>query len=202
MTPDDLTLESLPQILLNPESRRALLGEMKREQGSRLPFRHRISDLVPKCRMSPETLATIVELLLEDDPDEHVLSGLVCNPAMGDETLARLLDAGRCLPELGHRSGPEWLLLRMANEHHYEESILTLALHHYGVPEASPDKFLAFVQKHIALHWLRSSIRDRRGGAKVEPARREAAFKLIEEYEATIPEDLRTSSQPRNAGRR
>src|SRR4051812_23078424 len=125
----DVTAATLPEILASPARRAELLRALSARTGT-LDLSNSVSDAAVHCQISSEQLDVLVTALLVEDASNHVLDCLVSHPAMSDQGLARVLDAGRCRNALGHRPGPEWLLLRMAEEHAYPESILTLALRH------------------------------------------------------------------------
>jgi hypothetical protein len=180
--PEDVTPQSLPQILRDKPLRTSLLAALKAEQGSVLPLHCRVSESTPKCQATTEELDELVGILLREDETDRFLRELVFHPSVSDQTLFRVLDAGRCIDSLGHRAGPEQLLLRLAREHKYPEAILTLALYTYALAAVSEEQFLSFVREHIGLKWLRSSIR-RRGEARFSGHKRKAALELIDDHE-------------------
>lgn len=187
-----ITPESLPQILKDAGKRQALMAALAGEQGRRPALANCIAEVAAKCRATPAELDEIVSILLAEDPQDKVLGDLIHHPQMPEGTLFRILDAGRCIPDLGHRAGPESLLLRLAEEHQYPEAILTLALHHYGAADASEAEFLAFVQRDLDLAWLRQSLRVSDAARRMPEARREAALRLVEAYEAAREHDRGT----------
>jgi hypothetical protein len=184
MGPDAVTIDSLPRILRDAGQRQTLLCSLREEQGRHLPLSNRVAQVASHCNATPAELDVIADLLLAEDEEDDVLSELVFHPAMSDETLFRILDAGRSLSALGHRSGPEELLLRLASEHQYPEAILTLALHHYGPESAGEEKFLGFVRQHLDLGWLREAIRKSPAASQLSGTKREHALRLIRDYEA------------------
>jgi hypothetical protein len=181
----EITPESLSEILLDRDRREVLIAAMRREHGSHLPLSNRVADIAAKCVIDSSRLDRVVDILLErDSDDDHlVLDWLVFHPAMREESLIRLLDCGRCIGSLAHRSGPEYLLLRLAREHRYPEAILTLALYHYGPDAARREDFLAFVNEYVYMEWLRESLRVSDAAGRIPEAGRQAALRLVEEYE-------------------
>lgn len=189
----EITPESLPDILLDRDRRAVLIAAMRREQGLHLPLSNRVADIAAKCVIDSSGLDRIVDILLErDSDDDHlVLDWLVFHPAIRDESLIRLLDYGRCIGSLGHRFGPEHLLLRLAREHRYPEAILTLALYHYGPDAARSEEFLAFVNQYVDMEWLRQSLRVSDAADRISHASRQAALQLIDAYELPCRSDDR-----------
>src|SRR5436305_225704 len=55
-----------------------------------------------------------------------------------EDVLLEICDHGLCLDELGHRRGPRRLVEKMADDHHYPEAIISLALELY-VSASEPD---------------------------------------------------------------
>ena len=184
--PEHITPESVPYILSDKSLRMSLLADLEAEQGRVLLLHWQVSDVTPKCQATRQELDELVGMLLAEDATDEFLRELIFHPALSCEALFRVLDAGRCISSLGHRSGPEQLLLRLAREHKYPEAILTLALHIYAPAAISEEQFLSFVREHIGLKWLRDSIR-LRGAARFSGDKKQAALKLIEDYERPFP---------------
>jgi hypothetical protein len=181
ITRDDITPDSLASMILDPVRRAALLAAL-REQGPPL-LHQRIAKIAPRCNASGDELDLFVDILLREDVDDDILDWLVYHPMMHDHSLIRLLDHGRCIGSLGHRCGPEHLLLRLAREHRYPEAILTLALYHYGPDPARREEFLSFVAEHLDVAWLRESLRVSDAAMRIPEESRRAALQLYSEYE-------------------
>jgi hypothetical protein len=158
---------------------------MRRETGSHLPLCNRVAKVAPACEATGPELDRLTDSLLERDEgdDGYVLYWLVFHPAVQDRTLSRLLNRGRCIGSLGHRPGPEHLLLRLAREHRFPEAILTLALFHYGTRAHRREEFLSLVREFVDVKWLRTSLRVSDAAGRIPGEARRAALKLVDDYE-------------------
>lgn len=184
MNPSEITPATLLSIVRDTIRRRALLGAIVAESGSPPPLSNAAAEAAENCVASSDELAEMVELLLPEDVWDDVLDWLVFHPDLPERCLYRLLDAGRCINHLGHRRGPEELLLRLTKEHpEVQETILTLVLVHYGPDPERGDRFLEFVGEHLHVAWLRESLRVSDLAMRLPAVRRNAALALVERYE-------------------
>lgn len=184
----DITPATLLSVIRDPVRRAALFTAIDAESGTDLPMRNAVAKAAEGCLATPDELEQMVELLLHVDRQDHVLDWLVFHPALPERCLYRLLDLGRCVHNLGHRRGPEKLLIQVASEHpEVQEAVLTLALLHYGPDPERGDRFLEFVREHLHLQWLRDSLRKSDLALRLPPDRLAAALDLVERYERPEP---------------
>jgi len=156
MDPSALTEATFFGYLLDPARREVLRTALRREQGSRLPLTNRFSDLA--CTVGDAArLGEAVRVLLEEEPDDKLLGGVLINPSTPDAALWEAYRQGRGIDRLGHRRGPRALLEALAEEHGYSEAITTLALRDYA--DADDPFFRAFVERHRGDFMLRSNLR-------------------------------------------
>jgi hypothetical protein len=184
MQPSAITPATLFSVVHDPAHRAALLAALEAETGTRLPLHDAVARAAEACVATPDELAEMVELLLPEEAGYHVLDSLVFHPDMPERCLFRLLDAGLCTCSLGHRRGPEELLLRVAAEHpEVGEAVPTLALCHYGPDPQRGDRFLEFVREHLHDDWLRKSLMKSDLTLHIPPDRLAASLELVEAYE-------------------
>lgn len=83
---------------------------------------------------------------------------LIDSEDVPEKFLLDLLDAGLCIDELGHRSGPPALLERLAIEYEYPEAILTLVRQAF-VDEREPvERFEQLLQRYGHHPWVLESL--------------------------------------------
>ena len=71
-----------------------------------------------------------------------------------------IYDARLCVIALAHRSGPFWLLDRIAKEHRIEEAILTLLLDYYATDDYTESAFTHFVREYADVHGVRYELQN------------------------------------------
>jgi hypothetical protein len=179
MSPDEITAESVVAIILDADRRAALLEALANEHGWHLPLHNRLWEAA-ECVATAEELRAITEILRAEPAGEESLGYFVFHPEMPHKLLHELLDAGLCLTELGHRSGPRDLLETLASRHRSSEAITTLALDYYAGPETSDDEFAAFVREYRDDFMLRYNLRR---SAKLSPERRAIALAALDSPE-------------------
>lgn len=180
MSPDDLTTESVVPIILDDPRRSALLKALAAEHGTHLPLRNRLCDTAERCTATDAEFEAIAEKLLAEEQGEWVLGQFVFHPGMPHRILHKLLDAGACITELGHRSGPRDLLEKLAERHRYSEAITTLALDYYAGPQTSDEAFAAFVREYSDDHMLRYNLRR---SSKLPASKRAIGLAIVGEHE-------------------
>ena len=159
MEASTLTTDNLIAILSDPQQRSRLQKAMSRKHGNDLTLSNRYAELARTCTATPEQLHMIVkELLAFKHRYDELLCCLVFHPAMSEQTLFLLCEKRRCIAELGHRSGPQALLERIAATYRYREAITTLALRYYSLPEYPTEAFAAFLREHSDDAMLRGNI--------------------------------------------
>lgn len=147
MEKEELTVENIITMLLDVERRKKLIQALEAEQGSILPLTNWYSQLASCCQASEEELRQVAHILLAEN-DEHLLGDLLFHPNMPSDVLFHLVDLGYYITQLGHRSGPQELLERLASEYGYSEAITTLALYYYNQPNIPPSQFREFLEKY------------------------------------------------------
>lgn len=187
MDASDVTAANIASILRDPIRRASLLSTIRAERGTYLPLSNAVADAAPRCSASPRELEEVVEILLREDSEDHVLNWLVLHPNLSEHSLFQVLDAGRCIRQLGHRAGPEGLLLRIVTEHpDAYEAVLTLALVHYGPNVGRRERFLEFVRQHLHVSWLRDSLRKSDLATRIPESQRKTAIELVAAYERAL----------------
>ncbi len=180
MDADEITPESLIPMLFDARRRAILFAALRAEQGFRLPLINKIADVAPLCVASADDLERIAEILLNEEDGERVLDEFLFHPGMPDHVLDDLLERGRCIDSLGHRTGPQELLEKLASRHGHSEAITTLALDYYADPRTASGEFAAFVRKHKDDFMLRYNLRR---SSKVTGEKRELALAIVGESE-------------------
>ena len=152
MTTEEITKENYISIISNTKRRERLLAALKREEDSYLPLINHCDQIGQSCVATPEQLRDAVRILMKlswrAGAHDHLLSPLVFHPHIPEDVLADLLNENRCLVDLIHRSGPLWLLERLAEKEPDCEAVTTLALNYYSQDEYSIEKFAEFLQAH------------------------------------------------------
>jgi hypothetical protein len=94
-----------------------------------------------------------------DQSHGSVFPLLVSRSDMPDEVLRQFLEAGLFKDELGHRTGPRWLVERMAEQFKYPEAILTLFNAAYTNPEEPCEQFESLLDRFKGeFPWIMNSL--------------------------------------------
>jgi len=105
------------QYLLNDRSRALLIAALEKEKGTILPLQNRLHKLLLSADASADQLQSIVDTLPADGHLDFYFRAVVSHPNVSAETLLSLLDEGRLLAELRHRTGPPELLQAISSKH-------------------------------------------------------------------------------------
>jgi len=176
MKPNELTKESLIPILLDPNNRQRLLEAISAEHGTYLPITNRFADIAPCCHARPESLESLVHILLDlGSAGENLLDDLIFHPQMPDDILLELAHKGHCVTALAHRNGPRSLLEYIAKIYQESEAITTLALDYYALD--SDEVFRAFITKYRSDYMLRWNLRR---SQKLPAAKRDIACAIFD----------------------
>jgi hypothetical protein len=152
-------------VILSDERRAMLLAYL----GGSAPHARSIAELISvvakKCRATPDELRRALRVLATDQgaEAEEVLGELLFHPEIPEDALVQFAEEGRFISALGHRAGPRRLLEVLAERHRYPEAITTLALHHYGAEDESPESFRTFLQRYEDVHMLEYNLVRARG---------------------------------------
>lgn len=153
MEPSQITTASIAALVLDADTRRALLHALAEEQGGVLPLHHAFEQAARTAEATPEMLRRIVELLVEEG-DAEWASEFVAHRDMPEDVLLSLCDRGLCIEALGHLRGPRSVIEHVVARHRYPEAILTLALDLYRDAEVSLEDFTAHVEAHADVTWM------------------------------------------------
>jgi hypothetical protein len=143
-----------------------------------LAFANCLHDRLRHDPATPEVIRAFVRALPADGSHDAELGSIVFHANFPEDLLFALLDEGRFIDALGHRAGPERLLVRLADEHDDEEAITTLATAYYGRDDYPIDAFLAFVKKHHESLVMSGNLER---NAKISDERRRLAMELLDE---------------------
>lgn len=155
-----ITKDNLIDVLDNRSKRIALLKAMNKEHGSNPPLSNLYAELAPACIAAPDQLETVTRSLLEDKRRfEPMLCWLIFHPNMPENMLNLLFARKCCIDSLGHRSGPQWLLEKIAERYRHSEAITTLALKYYSQPEYPTEAFERFLLEHRGDYMLQGNIK-------------------------------------------
>ncbi|HVC94444.1 MAG TPA: hypothetical protein VND64_12175 [Pirellulales bacterium] len=120
--------------------------------------------------------------LIRDVARQHMAVGnadalrwLCSHPDTPEDVLLEICDHGLCLDELGHRRGPRRLLEKLADERHYPEAIISLALELYVSALEPEGAFAAFVGRHADHAWVLESLAHKEASSP----EKEAAYSLV-----------------------
>jgi hypothetical protein len=106
---------------------------------------------------SPRPAADLVRAAAEihlKSNDVEELRWLCSHPEAPEDFLLKMCDLRQFIDELGHRAGPRSLLLKMAEEVRYPESVLTLGTILYTDARESDGDFAEFLGRHAENEWL------------------------------------------------
>jgi hypothetical protein len=167
-------------ILLSSQQRAELLATMDAEEGTNLPVTNQYHAVAEACTASPEEIRTVVETLLTDKM-YRLIKPFIFHANTPEDVLwwlYELDDLVDFVVALGHRSGPQALLERIAEEHQMREAITTLALSYYGTAEASDQAFANFIRRYREDYMLRYNLER---SSKLSPQKRELARAVLAE---------------------
>ena len=142
-----ITKENLLKIVLNQESREALLQDLEKESGTNLPIRNAISNAAPNVKFNENEISDLMDILLHSTWDEEIIfENFIFNPDFPEPMLHQLYEADKFVTALAHRTGPIDLLLKIArNKSDHEEALLTLGQIYFRSPEITPNEFKEFL---------------------------------------------------------
>ncbi len=158
-------------ILLSSQERAELLATIEAEQGTNLPVTNQYDEIAQECLASPADIRAVVETLLVEGM-RRLIEPFIFHANTPEDVLWWLYedDDEHFLVALAHRSGPQALLERIAEEHQISEAITTLALDYYGTAEASDQAFANFIKRYREDNMLRYNLER---SSKLSPHKRE-----------------------------
>ncbi len=107
MLPDGI---DIVHYLLDDRARELLIPELEKEKGSILPIQNRLHSLLLSSDASSEQLQALVDRLPVDGYLDFYFRAVVLHHNASEAMLLSLLDEGRLLTELQHRTGPPELV--------------------------------------------------------------------------------------------
>lgn len=177
-----LTRENFIEFLSDAKQRKKLIAALREETGSHLPLINHCWKLAETCEATPQQLRDIAHQLMKLKGKKGDYDSLLCffarHPLMPDDVLREMLDQKRCICDLGHLAGPQWLLERLAEEEKFSEAITSLALYYYGKKKYTTAQFAEFITKHKDDYMLRYNLTRQHGLA---PKKWRAVLKIFGE---------------------
>lgn len=172
---NELNAHDLIDRLAEPEFRARLAPLITSGPTAQLTVMNAYWGLAEKCKATPAQLAALVDAMLREPGSLVLLDNLSSHPEMPEASLNLLLDCGRCIGHIGHRHGPRAILERMASEHEYTESIITLVLSYFDEPSEDA-AWAAFVERHVGNMSVRRNLMRCHGFSKPRKAVAKAIF--------------------------
>ena len=146
----DLTAENFIDVVTDAGRRKELMEALRQEHGTYLPLVNHCWDLGVTCKATPERLRYVTHELMKlkgkKGNYDNLLRLFVRHPGMPEDVLKELFEQKRCVRELAHLFGPQWLLEGVADEE--ENAVTSLALYYYSQESYDTEKFIAFLEKH------------------------------------------------------
>jgi hypothetical protein len=158
MQRSDVTSHTLIALLLDDKTRRVLLAELNKEQGTKLPMHHAFEKAARYAEATPEAVRDVIETLLEEQDGERWARQFVFHTRVPEALLLSLCEQGLCVEALGHLQGPRHVLERVVALHRYPEAIITLALDLYRDADVPVEVFAAHVEAHSDVTWMLTSL--------------------------------------------
>jgi hypothetical protein len=146
----DLTTDNFIDVVSDAAQRKELIEALRQEYGAYPPLINHCWKLAESCKATPEQLRHVTHELMKLKGKKGDYDNLLClfvrHPAIPEDVLKQLVDQKRCICDLGHLGGPQWLLESVAEEE--ENAITSLALFYYSQESYDTEKFAAFLDKH------------------------------------------------------
>ncbi len=171
-----LRLRNFASIITSSVSRGELLEALQAESGRFPPLINRVSEIAQQFHVDSEQLSRIVSAELMTDSDEF-LREIVLHPNIDEPTLTMVLESVDALLNLRTRSGPPWLLERLAREHRISEAILTLLVNHYATDSYTDAQFVDFVRAYRDVAGVRFEIEKKKS---IPEAKRQSGQRVLD----------------------
>ena len=147
--------EAFPTLdcVLNSDNKLAqLLSSLEdEEKTSELrPLYEQIGRLLAQGEWRPSDFERILDRLPADGSSDRYFSSLVFRHDIPESILLRLINQGRLINAIGHRSGPTAVLQACLNHSESEDAVCGLFSAQYALPDCPLEAAVAFVQKYAS----------------------------------------------------
>ncbi len=144
-----ITENNIVDYLLDKEMCRRIVENYENDTGSHLTFRNEINEASTKALLPLNQIVSIKTALLKyKDIGKEIFEGFIFNSNFPHEVLFELLEEGRFIHALAHRSEPIDLLLKIARRKDSpSEALLTAGQCYYDAPKISSAVFKSFLEE-------------------------------------------------------